>query len=572
MKLPNIIKNEVYMKYFDSDIFNLNSINTRKEPIETVKFRKIHIIPENTKEDIFCIGKQKRIKRDLIKNDEFKSKSVGKKHKYCGESDIFFHKRAGSYERRKGVKLMPEILNKSTFLYEKRNVDEFNKDLKEYQLLHRDTKNNYNVDKYFNRISTNERYFKAYYDDNITFNKEENQRQKEEQLKKYIHNKKYLKKEIMQLNDTLGERNINKSKEKRYIRQIRNKSDEKRFFADSSLFPKYNCSINRQIQMESNIFNNPEKKEKDFFEDAKEIYHRLEQAKKNYNKNNKRLVLNNLNKQTKNIDLKNGHKKINTNVDNLQYSTNTISYTRNMKDINLLNNSNNYDLITGKEIDKKVKNEKKEKNDNKKIEEAIDSIPNLNERNKLRIRMKTSVLELNTDKDLAKKRKEFIDYYKNNSDKKRKNNYITLKIGETNNNLIDNDDNMNKKPSEKYIMTYTTNSEFDKFDSNEIKNIFIKNGIQAYNFENKNKMNDFNVKNISFKLKGQDEEKINLIENDFKKEKYKLKIRKENNLKNANNVNEKTNKAKRNSEEKRFKIIPKDVLLRKGFVKQFTKY
>ena len=398
MKLPNIIKNEVYMKYFDSDIFNLNSINTRKEPIETVKFRKIHIIPENTKEDIFCIGKQKRIKRDLIKNDEFKSKSVGKKHKYCGESDIFFHKRAGSCERRKGVKLMPEILNKSTFLYENRNIEEYEKDLKDYERLHRNNNNNYNPDKYINKVSTNERYFKAYYDDNIPINEEENKKKKEEQLKKYIHDRKFLKAEISKLNDTNAERKGNTSKEKRYVKQRRNKSEERRFFADSKDFPKYNCEINKQIQMESNIFNMKQPNEKDYFEEAKEIYQRLEKVHKHQNNINKRTFPNQLKTNNK-TTIKNAYaeriKKNKKNLDLLPYSNNSISYTGIMKDLFLLNNSRNYDLITGKEIPKKIpiKNLKKEKTDNKKIQEIIESIPNLSDHTKLQARMKASVLD-----------------------------------------------------------------------------------------------------------------------------------------------------------------------------------
>ena len=557
-------KKEVYDYYYGSDIFNVSPNNIRNEPNETVKFRKIHKKTENTKEDVFNIGNQKRIKRGITKNTEINNKSVGRKHGYNTESDIFFYKNSNSCEKRKGVKFIPSILNKSTFLYENRNVDEFNKDLKEYQILHRDNnKNSYNPDKYINRMSTNERYFKAYYDDNI-FNAD-NENKKSEQLKKYIHDKKYLKSELTKINDDIADINKNKNLYKRYTIPKRNNSEEKRFFVDSTKFPKYNCKINKQLQMESNIFNTNEMKENDIFLEAKEIYNRLEKAKKNYIKNNRRYNPNNLNTKKNKNALNIPNQRNNKFSENLQYSNNTIAYTGKMKDIYLLNNSNNYDLITGREINKvaQTKNKKKEKSDNTTIQEAIESIPNLSERNKLQLRNKTAVLELNNDKDLAKKRKELIEYYKTNSNKIKKNDYITRKIGEKNNIIINTDDEFNKMPSEKYIMTYTSNDQLDKFDSNELKQFFDKKGVHAYDIK---KINKGRLKNISFKVNGQDDAKINSVENELKKDNCKFKIKKDEKLKNGNNE-----KNKNITEEKRFKIMPKEILQRKGFSKQLKK-
>ena len=177
-------KKDTYMKYLGSDIFNLNQNEIKKEAYETAKGRKIHPRIENTKEDLFNIGKKKRIKRNILKNEEILSKSVEKKHKnYYGDSDIFFQKHPTSCERRKGVKFVPSILNKSTYLYENRNLEEYANDLKDYEILHRVDQNSYNPEKYFNKISTEERYFKAFYDDNIKTNQEENNKEKEEQLK-----------------------------------------------------------------------------------------------------------------------------------------------------------------------------------------------------------------------------------------------------------------------------------------------------------------------------------------------------------------------------------------------------
>ena len=64
------------------------------------------------------------------------------------------------------------------------------------------------------------------------------------------------------------------------------------------------------------------------------------------------------------------------------------------------------------------------------IEEIIESIPNLSEHNKIQIRMKASIFDLKNDEDLSKRRSEFIEFYKTNPNKNKKNDIITLKIGE----------------------------------------------------------------------------------------------------------------------------------------------
>ena len=334
MRLSKGMKNDIYIKYFDSDIFHLNSNNIKKDIFETVKTKKIHRIIENTKDDLFNVGKPKRIKRHLDKNKVLLSKSVEKKHKDYGESDIFFQKRPKSCEKRKGVKFMPNILQKTTYLYEMRNVDD---------------------------------YKKTYYDDNIPINKNDNKIKMKEKLNKYIHDKKFLKNEISKLNDSIGERRDKLSKEKRYKRQRKNKSTDVRFFADSNCFPKYNCRINQQIQMdrinqqiqmESDIFKDDKTKEKDYFEEAKEIYNRLSKLHKKQN------IINRYSLTNANIKNNINFSK-NKQAEPIEYSNNTIAYHGKIKMKDLYNIGNNknvkYDLITGIEKIEKIKNIKKNK-------------------------------------------------------------------------------------------------------------------------------------------------------------------------------------------------------------------
>ena len=543
MKKSQNPKSDAYIKYYSSNIFNLNSNNNEIEPSKYNRQRKHIHLPINTKENLFNIGKQKRIKRDILKNKNILSKSVEKKRRNPRESDIFFLKKSNSCERRKGVKFIPDILNKKTALYELRNIDDYNNYIKDYEFIHRNNKSTYNPEIYINKETPYERYFKAYYKDNISNNN------KDELLEKYIHDRKYLKNEISKLNDSVGEINEASIRKKRYIPKRRNKSEDKRFFADSKFFPRHNCTINKQIQMESNIFNNNINKEKDYFQEAKEIYNRLEKA------NKKQLQKNNINTEF------------------VEYSNNTLANTRRIKDLYDKNKFRKYNLITGKEKIERIPviNKNIEKSENKKIQDMIESIPNLSTHNKIRIKMKSSILDFNEEKDISQKCQELKDFYNTNADnsiRKRKKKDITLKINEKNNDIILNDDNLKKKSSEKYVMTYTSNTKFDKFDSSEIKNIFEKKGVQVYDIHDKN--NNFNGRNlncISFKLKGENENKIQSIENYLKKENYKEKKKKDNNIKKANK--EQINK---NKEEKKFKIMPKEYIERKGFTKNLGKY
>ena len=567
-----IDEKENQKKNTNLDIIHLNlNRNINKVIPKNTKENRYQDIYKNKKPNLFSIENQKRIKRNIIKNKEIMSNSIEKKPILKVENDLFYKNKSNSCEKRKGKKVIPKILNRENILYNDLDLEEYTKELKDYQSSHRNNNTNYDPDKYINSQTSDERYFKAYYDDNISLDKGKNTKNKEEQLKKYIHDRKYLKNEIKILNDTFSTKNkrrLNKQNQKR------NKSEEKRFFADSKHFPKYNSLINKQIELESHIFNTELKKEKGYFEQAKEIYHRVEKYQKNKNKTNKRIFKNHLNikhnKKTINKDLEYSHvKKIKS--ENLQkYANNTISYTKKMKDINILNNSKDYDLITGRKIIKKIpskdKKKKKEKTDNIMIEEIIESIPNLSEHNKIQIRMKASVFDLKNDEDLSKRRNEFIKFYKTNPNKNKKNEIITLKIGEKNNDAEIKADNFDENPSEKYIMTYRSKGTYDKFDSSEIKDIFCQKGIQAYDIHSKNSYNGDNINTISFRLKGENDEKIKTIENELKKENYKLKIRKYDNKININN--EKDSKV---NEEKKFKIMPKEIIERKGVSKHIRK-
>ena len=88
-------RNDIYKKYYDSDIFNANP-NYTYNVVKKTRLRINHPTYDETKEDVFNIGKEKRIRRNLGKNNSVKmpvvSRSAAKrKNNYMKiyGSDIF---------------------------------------------------------------------------------------------------------------------------------------------------------------------------------------------------------------------------------------------------------------------------------------------------------------------------------------------------------------------------------------------------------------------------------------------------------------------------------------------------
>ena len=159
-------RNEIYYKLYASDIFNLNPNSTKAK---VTKQRKNHPTFESTKEDVFNIGKEGRIRRNKEKKDNLNNSVLSlsaakRKENYVHiyGSDIFNQKRALSAERRRGVKRIPNITNKTTLLNEIGDKEQYIKDLKYYTSQHRTEKKEYDPDIYINKITPQERYYRQY--------------------------------------------------------------------------------------------------------------------------------------------------------------------------------------------------------------------------------------------------------------------------------------------------------------------------------------------------------------------------------------------------------------------------
>ena len=149
---------------YQSDIFNTNQNYKKVEPQVTKQKNRIdHPTLENTKEEVFNIGKERRIRRnkprreneDYQRNTEVNRSAAKRKVNYdkIYGSDIFNQRVSSSAERRRGVKQIPNATNRTTLLNQIGNNEEYVNDLKYYTSQHRGEKKEYDPDIYISKIS-----------------------------------------------------------------------------------------------------------------------------------------------------------------------------------------------------------------------------------------------------------------------------------------------------------------------------------------------------------------------------------------------------------------------------------
>ena len=576
-------RKEYFGKYYSSDIFNL----IQKSPIDETKpkLRLNRSTLENTKEDLFNIRKEKRINRNENKDIYFNNSAEKRKINYekIYGSDIF-NLRAKSVEKRNGRHHMPNIANKSTCFEEMKNNEEYIKEFKQYTKEKRgDDDNKYNIKTMENN------------------NKNE---------------LKYIKRRKTDIESQNNKGLINHNKNSNSILNFRKKhpltlySTQKRHFVDLDECRENNCAINKQLQFESYLFSNQDNDYIKSQEDINEINARI---------NKRKHTPNNFNILGQPIIRVNRKKNFNDNIhssmcelhpkkigpsnmtwDNpsseVMYSP---DYTKNLyknygpkgptayqRRLHQFADSDNLDTLSGlkknygnnfKNIKKPKTDEIKNKEEQKKIEKILEGVPNLSEGKKILIKMNSSILDFNDDKELEKKTKDLNNFLKNEKTKKKE---ITDKI-----NHIDNKKIANNKNFENYIITYGIKggNNFEKYNENEIKNIFGKKGINVYDIHKNNFARGKSYNTIELKIAGNNinnelNKKIKLIQDDLIKKNCKVKIEK---IKKSNNIKKTvTNPGgkiaimKENiinkKEENKYKMMPNEYKTKRNFTKQFS--
>jgi hypothetical protein len=604
-------RNDIYSKYYDSDIFNTNPTDN---PIQVTKPKpkKNQETYESTKENVFNIGKERRIRRNINRNEldenPVLSRSAAKRTKNYEKiygSDIFNKGRPTSTERRRGVRQVPNTTQQSNYLKEMGDNDEYVKDLKYYTKQHRAEKKEYNPDLYIYKVTPQERYYKEHFDNHGSNVLPEEKIKRpsgidEQRLNDYIYNKINLNNDIKQYNNERADRvgapgpdNIN-YKEKRYFRQKPKGYEGKRNFLDSEQFPVNNCRINKQIQMESHIFANADD-DKDFNVEVKEINDRLEKEKrKHYHLNVLGLPYQDVKTEPVNKDRNiYGAPKSKWNRTNLDWSSpecqvlfnnSNRKQTARERKINQLSDSQNIDIFTGEPkkpinyrmAEKQISNDR----DAKRINEIVKDIPNLNEGQRLGIKMKVSALDCNNDREWDNKEKLLNDFYVNKKPNRGKE--VTEKIN-SRKDRTDNDNINNENTYHDYVITYSTKgNQFEKFDEADIQKIFGNKGIQTYDIH-KNPFDKGNYNTINIKIKGNDAnnqlyDKVKKVQEDLRRQNYKVNIEK-GAVKNIGNhgklVNNPGSKAgimqdSINYENSKYTTMPNEMRARKGFTKEFA--
>ena len=609
-------RKDIFNKYYASDIFNQNPKFKIKQTKPKLRLNRSSL--ENTKEDVFNIGIEKRINRNNDQNNDkerYLSQSAEKRRKKIAKiygSDIFNTRKEEPIQRKKGKREVKNARSNSTCFEEMKNNEEYKKDLIYYYNEHRGQKKPFSPELYLETVSPQLRYYNNYYENHCegilpsTYLKSEGNI--DENKLRYIKRKMNLLKNERLFNDVGVDKKRKEGEnpylEIRYAKRnpINIYKGDKRRFVDLDEYPENNCRINKQIQFESHIFTNDKNNSNKTNEEIQEINDRIEREKhKHYhmdvlgrpiirvNRNNK-IFSHDKNLSPANIRWSSPQAEI---MFGTQHSRSMYKNFGpkgpNSYQIKLYQfaDSENIDTLSGVEKPK-YENMKRPKKDEaindettKKIIDMVNNLQNLNERQKLEIKMKTSVLDCKNDNDWENKVKTINDYYKNSKNKKIKNKEITEKVNNINKSTNDNKD----YGFQDYVITYgNKGNQFEKFDDNELKKMFGTKGLNAYDIH-KNPFPKGNYNTITLKVAGNGNnneisKKVKLIQEDLNKKNYKVNIQKggdknhkKNNKRITNNPGGKIGimpDSLTNSGGSKFKVMPNDYKKRKGFTKEFS--
>ena len=149
-------KRTVFKRYHDSDIFNLKNDSKFNKSSNPSKNRTTQGSLEKTKNDLFnTLENQKTMKAKQHKKKIFVQNYLNTD---IFKSDFMESDREKNKKQRKNI-------NASSCFDGVLNNEEYKKDLNNYTNAHRSKKKDYNVDKYFNKISAIGRYYNELYGD-----------------------------------------------------------------------------------------------------------------------------------------------------------------------------------------------------------------------------------------------------------------------------------------------------------------------------------------------------------------------------------------------------------------------
>ena len=599
---------KLYEKYRKSDIFNLSSsIDNNKTSIRvTIPYLNNTF---DSKNPILGIEKPKKTQKKILINNK---KYASKHH----QSDIFNLNNSVDSKKPQKIKKQRNIPNNSTCFDSMKDNEQFAQDIKEYTLQSRAKKTVYNPLKYYNEMSAHQRLYSQYYDKNR--NPISHFHQKNNSMMKSSANLfSNMKIDFINLNNTYDkikiEDDLDKNVKAHKFYRIKgftyhdydaftgNNHTIKNFISSENNFDNINTSkINKQLQLQSNIFNNDENMQKNE-NDINKIKQRIKTAKNsdeanpkkrffflnkfinindnnnNENEENKKLLSSSMtenntdrntwgavhnNWENSNLDWKNEKTEIIfTKKNNNNQNENITPFQRKM---NQLADSNNQDTIneTIKLNRKTIPTRRRFISNNlEQIDEILNDIPNnvLKYDKKKKILSNANTIGLNGESEVDKNILNYKKFHKNNLLNNKNKKELTIKIMSKESQNFTN----NKKKEEKicnnlrkfdnyniheYTLSYdvrntsikNTKNNFDKFSEKDVKLLFSKNGVHIYDIK-KNMFNNGKYNTIKFKVRENEgeqilDEKMKEIENEFNKKEYKISIKKDEEKNNKKNL------------------------------------
>ena len=490
-------KRKLFIKYHDSDIFNTRTESNIKKTYRPQKYKTTQPSLEKTKSDIFNT-KEKSI--DPTKTHPIKKRNL---HLKNYKSDIFNIK-TEIRNKRKSCKRID--VNYSTCFNGIKNDEEYKKSLNKYTLQHRPKQKKYEVEKYFNKESAINRYYKELYGDEksgvfpektklnktVKYSPSKNVINTfKNNMQNFENRKKKLKKELIEINDvgvdgkrkpgehlgqeidSKGNKIIyNKKKVDIYWNNIDNKNNKKLIKEKNGY--DYDSKMNKLLEFQSNIFNEQNKdinkKMDDFIsgkikenESKKILKEKIKKENEEMAMKIKELKKQNLNKENNKLrpntmkwtdpESQIFSRKTKGDLNNNQEET--TAFQRKLKD---LEDSNNIDILSKnkKSINikkiKKVNNINNDDNNVNKIREIINTIPD----NSLREDQKIGIINSSTTSN-------FLNNTKN--DEKLKKYYQTI-----NTNIKSVRQSRSKKKNDKIIKIMGKNSKTTRTNKSTNKN------------------------------------------------------------------------------------------------------
>lgn len=615
-------KKDIYAKYYTSNIFDTSPTEPQSKS-KNPRVRETQPNFEKTKDDIFNIEPEGRIRREQQPpQKERESLSCKKRKKAYNNifgSDIFNNGKRDDRpgDKRVGVKRLENNTQRSTCFDEMRNNDEYLQDLKDYTDEHRPPQKEYDAEKFVDRESAEQRYYRELYaghGNDILPKTENNSQMGDEEYYGnprsgsaiYEHRKRYLKGEIAAYNDCgVDKKRKNQENLARPKQGFKwaESGNANRHFVDTADYPQNNSQINKQIFFQSNIFKNKEEPQTE--DRVKQINDRIENERRRkniktnvmgqpyprYNKDNNDKKLPKM--MRAGVDWKSPEGEIMFGNDynhSLNEHYGKKGPTAHQRKLFQMADSKNIDTLSGEtkknyyyDYKKPPRREEINREGFKKVENMIKDIPNLTEEQKFGIRMKASTLDFNGETDWNQKEKELNSYYKNTGKKKQE---VTGKVNERKVDLNKNKNtNNNYDDYYDYTITYLTKgyNKFDTVDENEIKKMFGVRGVTVYDIR-KDAFNRGDLNTVKFKVLGNQSQealdlKIKLVEDDMNRKNYKVKIEKgeDKNFKKNRGLNVANPGGKiaiiPDSENwpsnSRYREMPDNIREKKGFSRQF---